>query len=277
MSRRGGGFLFFMMLVLAGVAGAETSRAVSDSALLEELLMAIAARDRMQQEYLGLLSAGRLTHRERSDFSAYLEQLDLSIAHQCSELAGSYPGPGEQQLLCLTQREAGGLSARLANEQSAQEQLAELDASLASELAEFDEKLLIEQQKVHARAARASESGGADGGQAAGGGGDSKNGAGGVDAGPGAGGENTGAEETGRDRDSRSGEASSRADGRGAGGDMKTERSAGGASAPPEDIPDGSDDDVVARQLREAAQKERDPELKRRLWDEYRRYKGSTR
>ena len=58
---------------------------------------------------------------------------------------------------------------------------------------------------------------------------------------------------------------------------MKTERSAGGASAPPEDIPDGSDDDVVARQLREAAQKERDPELKRRLWDEYRRYKGSTR
>jgi hypothetical protein len=276
MSRRGGSFFFFMMLVLAGVAGAQTSRAVSDSALLEELLMAIAARDRMQQEYLGLLSAGRLTHRERSDFSAYLEQLELSIAHQCSELAGSYPGPGEQQLPCLMQRAAGGLPARLANEQTAQEQLAELDASLASELAEFDEKLLVEQQQVRTRAARASESGGADGGQA-GGEGSSKNGEGGGDAGPGAGGEDSGAEEAGRDRDARSGEASSTADGRGAGGDMKTERSAGGASAPPEDIPDGSDDDVVARQLREAAQKERDPELKRRLWDEYRRYKGSTR
>ena len=42
------------------------------------------------------------------------------------------------------------------------------------------------------------------------------------------------------------------------------------------DIPDGSDDDVVARQLREAAEKETDPELKAKLWEEYRRYKRGT-
>lgn len=42
----------------------------------------------------------------------------------------------------------------------------------------------------------------------------------------------------------------------------------------PEDIPDGNDDDVVARQLREAAMAEADPELRERLWDEYRRYTG---
>jgi hypothetical protein len=42
-------------------------------------------------------------------------------------------------------------------------------------------------------------------------------------------------------------------------------------------MPDGSDDDVVARQLREAAQAEQDPELRARLWDEYRRYKRGTR
>jgi len=41
----------------------------------------------------------------------------------------------------------------------------------------------------------------------------------------------------------------------------------------PADIPDGSDDDVVARQLREAAMNESDPELRERLWDEYRKYK----
>jgi len=41
----------------------------------------------------------------------------------------------------------------------------------------------------------------------------------------------------------------------------------------PADIPDGSDDDVVARQLREAAMKETDPKLRERLWDEYRKYK----
>lgn len=43
---------------------------------------------------------------------------------------------------------------------------------------------------------------------------------------------------------------------------------------PPEDIPSGRDDDVVARQLREAAMREPDPELRERLWDEYRRYTG---
>jgi len=43
---------------------------------------------------------------------------------------------------------------------------------------------------------------------------------------------------------------------------------------PPGDIPAGTDDDVVARQLREAAMREPDPELREKLWDEYRNYKG---
>ncbi len=42
----------------------------------------------------------------------------------------------------------------------------------------------------------------------------------------------------------------------------------------PDDIPDARDDDIIARQLREAAMAETDPELKEKLWDEYRRYKG---
>jgi hypothetical protein len=45
---------------------------------------------------------------------------------------------------------------------------------------------------------------------------------------------------------------------------------------PPADIPDGSDDDIVARQLREAAENEKDPELRDKLWDEYRAYKKAT-
>jgi hypothetical protein len=44
----------------------------------------------------------------------------------------------------------------------------------------------------------------------------------------------------------------------------------------PPDIPDGRDDDIVARQIREAAEKERDPELRKRLWEEYRRYKSGA-
>ncbi|MEX2468584.1 MAG: hypothetical protein WD396_02400, partial [Pseudohongiellaceae bacterium] len=43
---------------------------------------------------------------------------------------------------------------------------------------------------------------------------------------------------------------------------------------PPQDIPSGRDDDVVARQIREAAMSEPDPELREALWEEYRRYTG---
>ncbi|TVS16747.1 MAG: hypothetical protein EA417_08840 [Gammaproteobacteria bacterium] len=45
----------------------------------------------------------------------------------------------------------------------------------------------------------------------------------------------------------------------------------------PEDIGDGANDDVVARQLREAAMAETDPELREKLWDEYRRYVAGRR
>ena len=44
-------------------------------------------------------------------------------------------------------------------------------------------------------------------------------------------------------------------------------------SPAPADVGDGQDDDIIARQLREAAQKERDPQLRAKLWDEYRKYK----
>ena len=42
----------------------------------------------------------------------------------------------------------------------------------------------------------------------------------------------------------------------------------------PEDIDSGSDDDIVARQIREAALKEKDPVLREKLWNEYRKYKN---
>jgi hypothetical protein len=43
---------------------------------------------------------------------------------------------------------------------------------------------------------------------------------------------------------------------------------------PPEDIPSAENDDVLAAQIRYAAEKETDPVKKKRLWNEYRKYKG---
>jgi hypothetical protein len=42
----------------------------------------------------------------------------------------------------------------------------------------------------------------------------------------------------------------------------------------PDDIAVMVDDDIIARQLREAALAEEDPALRDRLWEEYRKYKG---
>lgn len=42
----------------------------------------------------------------------------------------------------------------------------------------------------------------------------------------------------------------------------------------PEDIPDAANDDVLAQQIRRAAENEPDPEKRAKLWDEYRKYKG---
>ncbi len=51
----------------------------------------------------------------------------------------------------------------------------------------------------------------------------------------------------------------------------------GAKAASPPDVGDGSDDDVVARQIRQLAESEPDPTLRGKLWDEYRRYKQGTK
>lgn len=52
-------------------------------------------------------------------------------------------------------------------------------------------------------------------------------------------------------------------------------RGKGDGTVPP-DLVDSSDDDIVARQIREAAMVEKDPGLREKLWDEYRKYKKGS-
>ena len=59
----------------------------------------------------------------------------------------------------------------------------------------------------------------------------------------------------------------------GAGGEGEVPLQGAQAQVP---LPDGCDDDVVASQIREAADSETDPELKQKLWQEYQNYKQSS-
>ncbi|MEE3109254.1 MAG: hypothetical protein VX323_04330, partial [Pseudomonadota bacterium] len=66
--------------------------------------------------------------------------------------------------------------------------------------------------------------------------------------------------------------------GQGGSGNVPEDTPTTGPAGPvevPEEFADASDDDVIARQLREAAMAEQDPALRDKLWEEYRRYKAN--
>jgi len=65
--------------------------------------------------------------------------------------------------------------------------------------------------------------------------------------------------------------------GAGAEGPARTSAGTGGTGKAAIERADGSDDDIVARRLRRAAEQETDPELKEKLWKEYDEYKRSVR
>src|SRR5579862_2300386 len=150
--------------------------------------------------------------------------------------------------------------------QTSEERRAAIDKQLADSLGSFDAQLRTEQQKVaqerdQRQAARAgsaaTERAGAD-----------KNG----DAGS----------AEGDERPAGSGRRGPFSRPRDHSGDLKSEKASNkpddnaGNGATAREVPDGSDDDVVARRLRKAAEQETDPELKEKLWQEYRDYKKNT-
>jgi hypothetical protein len=153
---------------------------------------------------------------------------------------------------------------------------AEIDRRFDETFAVFDEQMRKEQEAVsQERATRGGGYSGAGSGETGatgeGGAGEPGDGTAG-EAGPGEGPMEGGGTSGGRG--AAAGESSGEEGGGGGVGGGTLGGS--GPSAVPADIPDGRDDDIVARQLREAAMKETDPELRERLWEEYRQYKKST-
>jgi hypothetical protein len=156
------------------------------------------------------------------------------------------------------------------------EEVAALDAKLGESLSTFDELLLDEARKARIRERR---EGGGNGG-AGSGGGDAggargSRGARGETGAPGtrgAGGEPgpAGAPDSGND--GAQGPVSEQGSPGGRVGGDRPGTPGGGGVTPP-DVGNGSDDDIVARQIRRAAEAEPDPELRKKLWDEYRKYK----
>ena len=147
--------------------------------------------------------------------------------------------------------------------QTPDERRAAVDRRLDESMGEFDERIRKEQEGVakerDSRAgagadtvAGAEESGDATGSEAAGG-------------------------KPGDLKSDRAGSGNAGEGGKGdSSGPARTSAGTGGTGKGAIERPDGSDDDIVARRLRRAAEQETDPELKEKLWKEYADYKKSV-
>jgi hypothetical protein len=246
---------------------------------IAQLRLDHAAFRAAQDDYRSQRELNKLSGTEAADYAAYVARLQRRVFEDCqSVLALGGPYPDDLPCQVGAPPVTGSADIAMQAERTAQEQVAALDAMLVAGLGEYDERLLREQERIKAAAPNTnqdtgggdgsgsgSEGGGADGSGEGEGANDSEGDAG--DQGPNSGGAAGTGQQTGTTGGQRQGGPVDSSQGSG---------DAGNDSDQPADIGDGSDDDVVARQLREAAEKETDPELKAKLWEEYRRYKRGT-
>ena len=259
-------FLIMLGLLLVG------SLAVADEARqLERLRTNHAAMVSSEQDFHARQRLGSLSAAEAADYAAYVARLHRRVAEDCAELAeAGVVLPPELGCPVLAAGMLAPAPIEQSSEQTLDEQVAALDAELMNGLGDFDEMLLREQQRVRAQTPM-SDSAAAGGSGAGAGDGEGE----GADGSEGAEGSNGDAGESGQGAEALEGEGDGSV-GMGGRQGSQSQRGSRGKGVP-DDIPDGDDDDVVARQLREAAEKETSPELKAKLWEEYRKYKKGTR
>lgn len=243
-----------------------------------------AARDALSaasEEFRAMQSAGA-SRSDTVDFLQYLGRLKRTVLSNCravQELKQQLGDPSPESG-CDTEsmRSAGPVS--FPQERTEEERIASLDGQLGSSMSEFDEMLLREMDELQRKRSGSPDSSSSS--RTGGGGGEGSEGSeASADEGSRQGGEGQSQqspEQEGGDRPKGQGEdaASQPEQGQQQSGvqggtrpDGKQTSQTASRDAPPAD----DDDDIVARQLREAAEKETDPVLREKLWEEYRRYK----
>jgi len=258
--------------------------------LKDSIILLTRARDHAVEDYRTAQEAGTLDAVARHDYELFIEYLNTRILSYCSELGTASESTTLEGLPCPPALDTGtGVSVTpvLPSPESitTDEHLAELDASLTSALGRFDDMLLKEQEQLAAHVPRQQESGSSStesartgtgserqGGETTG---EQGQGEQGTESGAGEGQQGRAGEQSDSqyEQGTTSGEKRGQSGGGGDGKEMKTGRE----TSSREEAIDADDDDIVARQLREAAEKETDPEVKKKLWEEYRKYKEGTR
>lgn len=267
---------------LLAAGGPVRAQSADVATATESLRVTIAEWRQEDGAYRAARTAGRISAREAEDYAGFVANLRLRVLEQCEVVRGLGGEEAVQGFDCVrtgAQPRAVAVvppSAVLTDE----ERKAALSTRLNRLEGEIDEDLQKRQQEIRQTASRTPArgsgagqgAGGAAGGTAAGG-----TAAAGTGSGswsppdPAPAGDRSGA---GGERSASTGDNGSR--GGGLPGSASTPAKPGTAGR---EVPrdGGVDDDVVARQLREAAEKETDPVLKQKLWAEYEKYREARR
>jgi len=282
----------------------------SDQEQIESMRKSVFALDSARQTALDEIVGTSLSQGEIDDYKDFIVYLNTRIVNYCMELTEQGGEATVEGLPCPDISTMGNAEevqvpteetyiylpvSEPAETHTQAEKTASMDKQLFAALADFDELLLKEEEKVSARVPSQREAGSASQNGTSGSGGAygetgsaGQNGtSGGASGETGESGQGSGDQDGSGTTSADAGESSSSSAQSGQtaqGGTTSGAHSNVGAGnadidhsaygAPGGKLPPPQDDDIVARQLREAAEKETDPELKKKLWEEYWKYKG---
>ena len=301
MNRLGILYATIMLLLLSIVMDAAATSIVSSGNELRQSVIALdRARHRAVHDLAEKKQNAALEEKQQQDYKKFIIFLTVKIDEYCQQLRTEVGEAAVEDLPCPEGNQAFGGAVQAGSIQTSEEQVAELESLLVDSLEQFDDKLLKEEERLAARQPKDRETGyGYGGSQDQGSGGETAGT--GQTSGQGSGSsQSTGSEGTaGQDsQDSETDgtraaqETGGSATGTGEEGTATIGEGAGSGEGAGPPVEEGGaeqsdrrnsqpgkveletgDDDVVARQLREAAEEETDPELKKKLWEEYRKYK----
>ncbi|MBW2145242.1 MAG: hypothetical protein JRG75_12710 [Deltaproteobacteria bacterium] len=286
-------YLFAVLIWLCLISfmhGALPQRIISElEKARENLRISEATAERIAAELEELKASGQASPEIINDYEFYLTRVQAMVEENRRIIRGmeaAYAGhlSGKKSTVQDTSKELEGmLNSKIPEEQTVDE-IAALDREFNDSLADFDEMLLKEFDGIRARSAEKMRDLTEEAAEAA-----ERLREQGVDL-------NGSESETPSDAEEGAEDGEPTADMEKEGTDKEkgsdfeegsVDREGTSRDEPGEGDPDSSreqkrpydkgDDDIVARQLREAAENETDPELKEKLWKEYEAYKKNSR
>ncbi|MGD8524385.1 MAG: hypothetical protein PVF56_24770 [Desulfobacterales bacterium] len=287
-----GYFLACLMGLLLIIATHAISREVAKSRLAqarENLLISQATEKRIATQLEQVKKSGNASPEVIKDYEIYLARVQAMVAENQKivndmEAAYSRYAAAKNQSTPTSEGETDKLPDEPIPEEQSVDELAALDRELDESLSEFDELLLKELDLIRAKSAEKMRDLAEEAAEAA-----KRLREKGIDI------ERSSSSESSEESEQKEAaeKEGTRADPAESGTEKQkdTEKDNGGKEEAAGKISEeagqgstgerksyggGEDDDIVARQLREAAENETDPELKEKLWKEYEAYKKNT-